>query len=600
MSKKKRFDYDLIVIGSGPAGEKGAASAAYFGKKVALVERKVALGGTMTAEGVPAKTLRETALAISGFQHRGLYGIDLSYQDKVDVQQFMFREREVRSTSINSVAANLEKSGVHRYCGRASFDDEHTVRVESDPGEFVLHGEVVLIATGSSPLRPTMFPFSHPNVYDAATILSMNKLPQRLGVVGGGVAGCEFACLFGALGTRVMMVHTQDVFFPFADREISSLLLENMKELNMELYMRDRVTKVVTSDDRQHIQVLLASGNEFICDALLVTTGRTSNTSDLRLENAGVETGERGVIIVNDSYQTNVPNIYAAGDVVGFPALSSTGMEQARTAISHAFNVRGRKVLDLRKGSTVPYGLWTIPEISMVGETEETLQANGTPYVVGKAYYNQNPRGLLVGERLGLLKLIFRKDGMKLAGVHIIGQDASELIATGTSALVLGATASHFIDLCFNFPSLADMYKYATFDALISFDALSRKTLDAKAMAIKAADFLKTEGPDKAFAAFNVGRDWRDGDIYVFVIDNTGTWRASGARLDLVGKNGLSTPDAGGKFFIKEIVAIKKNGWVDYKYKSSADNKMHDMSSYFVRVGDFLVGAGAWAGAYKY
>ena len=454
--------YDLIVIGSGPAGEKGAARAAYEGKKVALIEMSSILGGTVASSGVPTKTLRETALRISGFMQRDIYGVDLRYKDELDVQTFMYHERQVRTAVQTGVALNLEQHHIHCYTGVASFDDPHTIRIASAPGEITITGDIILIATGSRPVRPATYPFNHPNVYDSTTILNMHKLPKSLTVVGGGIVGCEFACLFGALGIEVNMIHPAEHLFPFVDHEISRLLLDSMREMGMNLYMPERVAEIVTTEDRNEIKVVLDSGVQIMTEALLAAVGRASNTENLRLENAGVQVGERGLLKVNQFYQTEVPHIYAAGDVIGFPALGSTSMEQGRLAVTHAFQLNYK----MTPANQVPYGIWTIPEISMVGETEQTLQARSQAYIVGKARYNRNPRGMVLGDQFGLLKLIFSATDLKLLGVHIIGQEACELIGVGLIALETNATAYNFINLTFNFPSLTDMFKYAAYDAL--------------------------------------------------------------------------------------------------------------------------------------
>ena len=455
-------NYDLIVIGSGPAGEKGAARAAYEGKKVALVEESSELGGAVASQGVPTKALRETALNISGFLSRDIYGVDLRYKDTLDVQTFLYRERFVQAAAQTAVVENLKKHHIDLYSGFASFDDPHTLKVSSPAGETTISGDVILIATGSRPARPSSFPFDHPNVYDSSTILKIHKLPKNLTVIGGGIIGCEFACLFGALGIHVSLIHSQEHLFPFVDHEISLCLLRSMKEMGLDLYMNDRVENVVPDGDGGDIRTSLKSGAVIHSEAVLIAVGRISNTEKLRLENAGVKVGERGLLKVNQYLQTEVPHIYAAGDVIGFPALSSTSMEQGRLAVTHAFQFNYKTT----PANQIPFGIWTIPEISVLGDTEETLKARGEPYLVGKALYENNPRGLVVGEKYGLLKLIFSGDDLKLLGVHIIGQEACELIATGMMALEMNATARDMIGLCFNFPSLGDMYKYAAYDAL--------------------------------------------------------------------------------------------------------------------------------------
>ncbi len=454
--------YDLVVIGSGPAGEKGAARAAYEGKKVALVESAGELGGTVTSQGVPTKALRETALNISGFLSRGIDGVDLKYKDELDVQTFLYRERHVQAAGENAVAANLEKHGIDLYRGFASFDDPHTLRIDSPTGTMTISGDVILIATGARPVRPPSFPFDHPNVFDSATILKMHKLPRSLTVVGGGIVGCEYAGVFGALGIQVNLIHGQEHLFPFVDHEISQRLIASLREMGLNLYLNDRVEDIQAGDEHEPIRLSLKSGAEISSEAVLVAVGRASNTEKLRLENAGVKVGERGLLKVNQHLQTEVPHIYAAGDVIGFPALSSTSMEQGRLAVTHAFGFNYKTT----PANQIPFGIWTVPEISVVGETEETLQAKGQPFLVGRTLYERNPRGLVLGEKYGLLKLIFDAADLRLLGVHIIGQEACELISTGMMALEMNAKAQDLISLCFNFPSLADMYKYAAYDAL--------------------------------------------------------------------------------------------------------------------------------------
>lgn len=461
--------YDLIVLGSGPAGEKGAVRAAYEGKRVALVELNHALGGTATSSGIPTKALRETALAISGLRARRITGLELKYTAEVDIQTFMYQERQVQTAAQSKVAVNLDLHGVRRYVGRAAFVDPHTIGIACEPGEVTITGDVILIATGARPVRPASFPWHHPRVYDATSILSIHQLPRRLAVVGGGVVGCEFACLFAALGISVAMIHPHEHLFPFVDHEIGGLLHEAMREMGVQLLLPDRLQETLVGPDGGELTLVLGSGARLKTEALLVAVGRASNTDTLRLERAGITVGPRGVIPVNQAYQTEVPHIYAAGDVIGFPALASTAMEQGRLAVTHAFNLAYRT--DLR--DHVPYGIWTIPEISMVGETEQALLARGVPIIVGRAQYQQNARGMVLADQVGMVKLIFAADDLRLLGIHIIGEDACDLIGLGLLALETQATAYQLIDLCFNFPSLTEMYKYAAYDALGSYRAQS-------------------------------------------------------------------------------------------------------------------------------
>lgn len=454
--------YDLIVLGSGPAGEKGAVRAAYEGKRVALVEMASVLGGTATSSGIPTKSLRETALAISGLRGRQITGLDLRYTPELDIQTFMFQERQVQTAVQSGVAVNLERHSVRRYVGQAAFADPHTIQISCDPGEITITGDSILIATGARPVRPPSFPWHHPKVYDATTILTMHQLPQQLTVVGGGVVGCEFACLFAALGIPVTLIHAQPYLFPFVDQEISHLLQQAMQTMGVQLLLPDRLIETAVGPNGNELTVVLGSGVRLITDAILVAVGRASNTESLHLERAGVAVEARGRIQVNQFYQTEVPHIYAVGDVIGFPALASTAMEQGRLAVTHAFKLPYRT--DTR--DHVPYGIWTIPEISMVGETEQTLHSKGVPYIVGRAQYQRNARGMVLADRVGLLKLIFSESDLTLLGIHIIGEDACELIGVGLLALESHTSAYQLIDLCFNFPSLTEMYKYAAYDAL--------------------------------------------------------------------------------------------------------------------------------------
>ena len=452
--------YDLIVIGSGPGGEKGAAQAAYFGKKVALIEQASRLGGAVANTGVPGKAMRETALYLSGFHGRDLHGLRLSYDGSITVDAFMRRGRIVREALSEWVGTNLDRHKVDVYRGVASFVDAHTVQVAGEAGHALLHGQIVLIATGSRPLRPATIPFDDPRVYDSDTILEMTRLPRSLTIIGGGTIGCEYACLFKVLGLdQVRVISTGDRLLPFADAEVADMLEKAMVSLGVEFLMPQHVAEV---DARDALTVILDDGRRLETEAVLVALGRRSTVEGLGLDRAGVSLNAHGQLEVNERFQTNVPHIYAAGDVIGGLALSSTAMEQARMAMVNAFDLKYKPGI----ARHLPVGVWTIPELSMVGETEESLRAKSRPYVVGRCRYQDNPRGALIGERWGLLKLLFSVPEQQLLGVHMIGENACELIASGLVGLTMGATTATFIDTCFNYPSLSDMYKYATYDAM--------------------------------------------------------------------------------------------------------------------------------------
>lgn len=465
--------FDLIVIGSGPAGEKGAAQAAYFGKRVALIEKEPVMGGAAANTGtLPSKTLRESALYLSGFKQRGLYGINFSLKDKVTAQDFLYRERLVVQTERIRIQENLKKHEVEVFNGLASFLEPHVLEVRPKHSEPIrLESKYFLIATGSHPFHPPNFPFHDPRVYDSDTILNLREIPETLLIAGGGVVGCEYACMFSALGIKVTLVEGRDRLLGFLDAEISHLLGTGMKTMGIDLRMPDSIDSI---EARENLVVRFKSGKTNAYNSILAATGRSGNTANLGLEKIGIKPGSRGNLEVNEHYQTVLPHIYAAGDVIGFPALASTSMEQARLAMVHAFELKYKE----RLAPILPYGIYTIPECSMAGETEETLQQKKIPYIVGRTGYRNNARGQIIGENDGFLKLIFREENMQLVGVHVIGEQASELVHIGLTAILMNATSDLFIQTCFNYPTLSEMYKYATYDAL-GRRALKRTRLDS-------------------------------------------------------------------------------------------------------------------------
>jgi NAD(P) transhydrogenase len=453
--------YDLVVIGSGPAGEKGAAQAAYFGKKVALIEKEPMLGGAAANTGtLPSKTLRETALYLSGFRKRELYGVNFTFKDQVTAKDFLYRERQIVASERARITENLNRHKVDLFYGKASFCDPHTLAVEPENATGVLlKADTFLIATGSHPFHPEIFPFYSPRVYDSDTILNLHDIPPTMLVAGGGVIGCEYACMFAALGVKVSLVEGRDRLLGFLDAEISQLLADSMRAMGIELHLHDAVEEIVDEDE---FTVRLKSGASLTVHTILAATGRTGNTGGLGLENLDITPTKRGCIEVNKHFQTTQPHIYAAGDVVGFPALASTSMEQARVAMVHAYDLKYKTNL----AQVLPFGIYTIPEISMAGETEESLRENNIPYVVGRARFEDNARGQIIGEKEGVMKLLFGREDMKLLGIQILGEQASELIHIGLQAIMLKANADLFIQTCFNYPTLSELYKYATYDAL--------------------------------------------------------------------------------------------------------------------------------------
>jgi NAD(P) transhydrogenase len=452
--------YDLVVIGGGAAGEKGAVQAAWFGKRVALIEKEPVYGGAMVNTGtLPSKTLRETALFLSGFRQRGLFGVDLKLGHQATVRDFLYRLHEVVAQERLRLAHNLERHGVALLPGCASFVNPHTLSIQGSEGERRVEAANVLIATGSTPNRPALFPFEHPRVYDSDEIVQVNDLPKTMAVVGAGVIGCEYACLFAALGARVTLLDSKPSILSFLDGEIARLLTARMKALGIEFRMPEQVKSCTATD--ASVALGLASGGTLDAELVLVCAGRQPATRALHLEAAGIPLNEHGQLTVDAAFRTQVPHIFAVGDVVGFPALASVSMEQARVAVVHCFDLQYKS----RVASVFPYGIYTIPEVSMVGSTEEMLQKEGVDYVKGEADFGTNARGLIIGDE-GKLKLLFRRSDMKLLGVHGLGEGATEWIHIGLIAMLMNAHADLFIDACFNYPTLSEAYKYATYDAM--------------------------------------------------------------------------------------------------------------------------------------
>jgi len=449
--------FDLIVIGCGPAGEKAGAQAAYFGKRVAVIERATNPGGSCINTGtVPSKTLRESALYFSGLGQRGLYGIDYSLKENLSVHDFMHHEREVVEMERRRILKNLELHKIEYIQGQASFEDAHTVVI----GPRKLTGQIILISTGSKPNRPAEISFDDVHTFDSDTFLQMDRIPKSLAVIGGGVIGCEYASIFMALGVKVTLVDGRDRLLPFLDSEISDRLRDRLAELGMNFWFNERPVKVENSS--AGAKLTMKSGKVLETDAALFAAGRRAAVDGLALEKAGLAVNDRGYIAVDENYRTAVANIYAAGDVIGFPALASTSMEQGRVAVCHAFSFQYKQ----RVASMLPMGIYTIPEISAAGETEDSCKEKKIDHCVGRAHYSNNARGHITGDTAGLLKLIFSPADKKLLGLSIIGESATELVHIGMMVLDNGLTINEFIDQVFNYPTLSEMYKYAAYDGL--------------------------------------------------------------------------------------------------------------------------------------
>ena len=455
--------FDLVVIGAGPAGEKGAAQAAYFGKRVCLVERAPKPGGAMVNTGtVPSKTLRETALYFSGFRQRGLYGIDLRVKSDITLADFMQRERSVIETEWELIDENLSRHRIDTVQGTARFADARTLEVTrygTEPRR--LTADVFLVATGARPEPPASFGLDGDVIVDSDSLLTIQRIPTSMIVVGGGVVGCEYACMFAALGVRVTLINERGRLISHLDPDVSDALRQAMTaRLNVTVYGHAEI-RAVDVEARRAI-VTLADGTIIAADLMLVATGRIGNVAGLGLAPLGVRVNEQSFVQVDSNYRTSVPHIYAAGDVIGFPALASSSMEQARVAVCHAFDLRYKRAVS----SVLPYAVWTIPEIATVGESEESLLARGVPFEVGRAEFRTNARGQMIGDVDGFVKLVFERDSQRVLGATIVGEGACELIHVAMTVIALEGTLDFFIQAAFGFPSLGEVYKYAAYDGL--------------------------------------------------------------------------------------------------------------------------------------
>lgn len=454
--------YDLIVIGSGPAGEKGAVHAAYHGLKVAVVEKCSNLGGAGVNTGtLPSKTLKETAIYLSGDEEKGLYSVERKLSRDPDAADFLFRERFVVKSEAEELRLELLQRKVDVYFGVGRFVDSHRIEVAGKK-PCVLYGDHILVATGSYPAHPPGIPFNGENIHDSETILQIARIPRSLCVVGAGVIGCEYATMFAVMGCKVTLVNNHPDILPFLDREIAGALLDHMRELGIEVLQGTHIQSVaVTRQDGQAVVCAQREdGGPIRAEMFLYAAGRNGNTADLACQKAGLQPTARELLKVDEAFRTSVPHIYAAGDVIGFPALGSTSMDQGRVAVTHMFGLQDVE----RVAKQFPFGIYTIPEVSMVGLTEEAARAQGLECVVGRAFYKDIPRGLIVGARRGFLKLVVDRQSRAILGVHIFGLHATELIHYGMELVERGETLGHVLGTVFNFPTLHELYKYAAYE----------------------------------------------------------------------------------------------------------------------------------------
>ncbi|HUB00414.1 MAG TPA: Si-specific NAD(P)(+) transhydrogenase [Terracidiphilus sp.] len=454
--------YDLVVIGSGPSGQRAAVAASKRNKRVAVVEARSVVGGVCINTGtIPSKTMREAVLHLSGYNYRSVYGINYRVKEKITMADLAFRVQAVIKTEIDVTEAQLSRNGVDIVHGIARFLDPHHIRVEGLQTETTLEADNVIIGVGTGPACSPKVPINGRTIINSDQILGLEELPKSLIVVGGGVIGVEYTCMFAILGVRVTLIEKRPKLLDFADQEIIEALSYHLRDSRVTLRLGEEVDCV---EELPPCTVVanLQSKKKVSGDALLYAVGRQGNVEDLDLPAAGLEADSRGRIPVDEHYQTKVEHIFAVGDVVGFPSLASVSMEQGRIAASWAFGDQATH----SNPSFYPYGIFTIPEISFIGKTEEQLTDEDVPYEVGMAYYREVARGQIRGDTTGRLKLIFHRDTRKVLGVHIIGEGASELVHIGQAVMALDGTVDYFIDTVFNYPTLAECYKVAAFNGL--------------------------------------------------------------------------------------------------------------------------------------
>jgi NAD(P) transhydrogenase len=462
-----RSSYDLVVIGSGPAGQKAALNAAKLGKRVALIDRDDSVGGVCIHTGtIPSKAIREAVLHLTGIRERSLYGSHYAVKQNITMHDLLYRCRHVVQSEVDVIRAQMNRNGVSMLSGSAEFLDANTLRVRTpnrgphdieDAHE--VRGQFILVAVGTEPARPASVPFTPGKIVDSTELLALSDLPRSMIVVGGGVIGTEYACMLSAVGVRVTLVESRPRLMEFIDDEIAESLQFRLRDMGIRLRLGESVDRIELIDGR--VQATMKSRKQLSADTLLYCIGRQGATASLNLAAAGLSADARGRLKVNETFQTDVPHIYAAGDVIGFPALAATSMEQGRLASCHMFH----QLADAPQ-TLFPYGIYTIPEISMVGQTEQQLTEQKVPYEVGIARYREIARGQLIGDPHGLLKLVFHPQSRRLLGVHAIGTGATELIHIGQTVMATGLPIDYFVEAIFNYPTLAECYKVAALDGI--------------------------------------------------------------------------------------------------------------------------------------
>lgn len=461
-------EYDLVVIGSGPGGQKAAIAAAKLGKSVAVVERGRMLGGVCVNTGtIPSKTLREAVVYLTGMSQRELYGASYRVKEKITPADLLARTQHVIGKEIDVVRNQLMRNRIELYTGHARFVDPHTISVEDSARaeRVTVSGHHVVIATGTKPARPAGVEFDEQRVLDSDGILDLKFIPTSMVVVGAGVIGIEYASMFAALGTKVTVVEKRANMLEFCDPEIIEALKFHLRDLAVTFRFGEEVTAVDVG--ASGTVTTLASGKQIPAETVMYSAGRQGQTDHLDLDNAGLEADNRGRIFVDDNYQTKVDHIYAVGDVIGFPALAATSMDQGRLAAYHAFDEPAHAMTELQ-----PIGIYSIPEVSYVGATEVDLTKDAIPYEVGVSRYRELARGQIAGDSYGMLKLLVSTEDLTLLGVHIFGTNATEMVHIGQAVMGCGGTVEYLVDAVFNYPTFSEAYKVAALDVMNKLRAL--------------------------------------------------------------------------------------------------------------------------------
>lgn len=458
-AKSNSYDYDIIVIGCGPAGQRAAIQAAKLRKRVAIIDKREVVGGVCVNTGtIPSKSFKEAVLYLSGFRQRIMYGAAYREKSKIQMSDLTFRCNRIMQIEIDTIKNQLNRNHVDTLYGHAAFVDPHTVEIASSTGVIKKTAANFVIAVGARPHRPSNVQFNGTTIFDSDDVLNLKNLPREMTVVGGGVIGTEYGSMFAALGVSVTIVDGRKRLLGFVDEELIDCFHYQMRNMGVRLRLGEEVDRCEPREDGQVVTVL-KSGKVIVSDCVLYSAGRVSATDDLGLGNVGITADERGKLKVNEHFQTEVSHIYAAGDVIGFPALASTSARQGRLATCHAFGLKD-EIMEV----PLPFGIYAIPEISYVGLNEDEATKQGIPYETGVARYKEIARGQLLGDENGMLKVLFHRQTGQVIGVHIIGEYATELIHIGQAVMALKGGLNYLRDAVFNYPTLAECYKVAALD----------------------------------------------------------------------------------------------------------------------------------------